>query len=424
MLDELKQDDIGYDPFDVRVMTNPHPYYTRLRNERPVYYTSKYDTFWLSRFRDIVEMLSIGDNALVSSESSIPMPEVLLQHHRGDPPKASVNPMAPMTLLHSPLYDEIRNAHMKPFRPRPVADLEEFCRQVCRDLLDEHLPKREFDLFLDYGGTLSALLTCKLFRIDPDRARDILETVNAITMYDPERGGVDNSLFFTNLKRFMVPAIARRRAEGADGSVPIFDGLLNYKVKPDDRPLSDDEIADELTCAFIANTETPGKVAAQGLLELARRPEQLESFRADLQKNSPIAAEEMLRFCAPAQFFLRTIHKDVVIAGVPMRAGQRVAGLVACANRDEREFENADDFIWNRKIPRQLAFGLGLHHCMGLHIARLQIRVLVQEFLLRVNSYGFDLARAILRPSYFHWAYGSLPVKILDETAASRALIT
>jgi cytochrome P450 len=415
MLDDLRQDDIGYDPFDLKVMTNPYPYYSRLRNERPVYFTSKYDTFWLSRFRDIVEMLSIGDNALVSSESSIPMPEVLLQHHSGDPPKASINPMAPMTLLHSPMYEEIRNAHMKPFRPRPVAELEEFCREVCRNLLDEHLPKREFDLFLDYGGTLSALLTCKLFCIDPAQARDILETVNAITMYDPERGGVDNSLFFTKLKRFMLPAIARRRVQGPDGGVPLFDGLLNYKVKPDERPLSDEEIADELTCAFIANTETPGKVAAQGLLELVRRPEQLKAFRSDLQKNSPLAAEEMLRFCAPAQFFLRTIHKDVVIAGVPMRAGQRVAGLVACANRDEREFENADEFIWNRKIPRQLAFGLGLHHCMGLHIARLQIRVLVQEFLLRVNSYSFDLSKAILRPSYFHWAYGSLPVKILDN---------
>ncbi len=413
MLDDVA-DDIGYDPFDLRVMTNPQPYYERLRSEQPVYYTAKYDTFWLSRFADIVEMLAIGENSLLSSESSIPMPEVLLQHHKGVPPRASVNPMSPMTLLHSPVYDEIRNAHMKPFRPGPVTQLEEFCREVSRTLLDELLPKREFDLFLDYGGMLSALLTCRLFCIDRAEARDILETVNAITMYDPERGGIDNSLFFTKLKRFMVPSIARRRAAGPDGSVPIFDGLLNYKVKPDDRPLTDDEIADELACVFIANTETPGKVAAQGLLELSRRPEQLTAFRADLRKNAPIGAEEMLRYCAPAQFFLRTIHKDVVIAGVPMRAGQRVAGLVACANRDEREFENAGDFIWNRKIRRQLSFGLGLHHCMGLHIARLQIRVLVQEFLSRVNSYGFDLDKAILRPSYFHWAYASLPVKILD----------
>ena len=113
-------------------MGNPHPYYERLRNEHPVYYTAKYDTFWLSRFGDIVEMLSIGENSLISSESSIPMPEVLLQHHKGVPPRASLNPLPPMTLLHSPVYDEIRNAHMKPFRPGPVARLETFCREVCR----------------------------------------------------------------------------------------------------------------------------------------------------------------------------------------------------------------------------------------------------------------------------------------------------
>lgn len=77
--------------------------------------------------------------------------------------------------------------------------------------------------------------------------------------------------------------------------MPLFDGLLDYRLKPDDRALTDDEIADELTCAFIANTETPGKVAAQGLLELSRRPQQLQALRADLQKNAPIAAEEMLR---------------------------------------------------------------------------------------------------------------------------------
>ena len=412
MLGEAGVDEIGYDPFDVKVMTNPHPYYRRLRNERPVYYTPQYDTFWLSRFQDIIEMLSIGGNALLSSESSIPMPEVLRQHHRGEPPKASLDPLAPMTLLHSPVYDQVRQAHLAPFKPAPVAELEDFCRQTCRRLLDELLPKRRFDLFLDYGGMLSALLTCKLFDVDTAQARDVLETVNAITMYDPERGGVDNSLFFSRLKRFMVPAIAERRAAGADGSQPVIDGLIRYRLEG--RPLTDDEIADELTCAFIANTETPGKVAAQGLLELSRAPDQLAEMRTDLAANARIATEEMLRYGAPAQWFLRTAHKDVVIAGQPIRAGQRVAGLVACANRDEREFADPDRFIWNRPIQRQLAFGLGLHHCMGLHIARLQIRITVEEFLRRVDRYRFHLEDAILRPSYFHWAYSSLPVEVLD----------
>jgi cytochrome P450 len=413
MLGELETDDIGYDPFDVQVMSNPLPYYKRLRNERPVYFTPKYDTFWLSRFQDIIQMLSIGDNALVASESSIPMPEVLLKHHNGQPAKASLDPIAPMTLLHSPVYDEIRQAHSKPFRPVAVAELEDFTRSACCRMLDELLPKRKFDLFLDYSGMLSALLTCKLYDIDPVEAPDVLATVNAITMYDPERHGIDNQLFFTKLKRFMVPSIARRRAAGADGSQTLIDGLINYRLKPDNRTLTDDEIADELTCAFIGNTETPGKVAAQGLMELFKAPDQLAQVRADLVTNVRIATEEMLRYGAPAQWVLRTIHKDVVIADVPMKAGQRVVALVACANRDEREFQQPDQFIWNRPIRRHLAFGLGLHHCMGLHITRLQIRVCVEEFLKRVSACRFRVSEAILKPSYFHWAYSSLPVEIL-----------
>jgi cytochrome P450 len=409
------ESDIGYDPFDLEVMTNPYPYYRKLRALQPVYYTPKYDTFWLSRFADLEQMLTISSDTLISSESSIPMPEVLMRHHNGPPPKASLDPMSPMTLLHSPHYEEIRRAHAKPFSPVSVHRLEEFMRTTARRLLDECLPQGAFDLFLDYGGMLSALLTCRLFEIDESMAPEILRTVNATTSYDPERGGIDNSLLFLNMKRFMVPAIARRRAAGADGSVPLFDPLIHYRTKPDGRALSDDEISDELTCAFIANTETPGKVAAQGLLELVRRPEQLAAVRSDLAKNVPVAAEEMLRFCAPAQWFLRTIHQDTVIGGVAMKAGQRVAGLVTAANRDEREFVDSEEFIWNRKIRKQLAFGLGLHHCLGLHIARLQIRVLVQEFLGRVERFRFDLDKAVLRPSYFHWAYSSLPVQTGDR---------
>lgn len=405
-----------YDPFDERIMADPFPYYRELRAHHPVYYTPRYDTFWLSRFADLEAMLQIRGNALVPSESSIPMPEVLLTHHKGRPPQASRAPMAPMTLLHSPHYDDIRRAHTRPFTPSAVAAMEADMRAIVRGLLEAGLDKGRFDLFLDYGGMLSALLTCRLFHIDEALAPEILTTVNAATSYDPERGGIDNLQFFLAMKRFMLPAIARRRAEGPDGSDPLYDGLLSYSTREDGRALSDEEVADALTCVFIANTETPGKVAAQGLLELLRRPDQLAQVRggsrADLRANVVTATEEMLRYCAPAQWFLRTIFEDVTIAGVEMKAGQRVVGLVASANRDEREFENSEAFVWNRPFRKQLAFGMGLHHCIGLHIARMQIRVLVEEFLARVEDYSFDLDAAVLRPSYFHWAYSSLPVTI------------
>lgn len=413
-------DDIGYDPFDIEVMSNPFPYYRKLRARREPYYTAQYDTYWLSRFTEIEDMLQPRGNALVATESSIPMPEILRQHHAGAPPWASLNPLSPMTLLHSPYYEDIRRAHAQPFTPRGVARFEAFTRETTRALLDKHLPKKHFDLFLDYGGMLSALLTCELFDIDPAQAPDILATVNATTAYDPERGGIDNEQLFLRMKRFMLPSIARRRAAGADGSNLLFDGLINLQLRDGKRALTDDEISDELTCAFIANTETPGKVAAQGLLELSRRPAQLAELRSNLAENVTIATEEMLRFGAPAQWFLRTVHEDCEIAGVHMRPGQRVVALVASANRDEDEFDNADEFIWNRRFRKQLSFGMGRNHCLGLHIARLQIRVLVEEFLARVDEYSFDLDTAVLNPSYFHFAYSSLPVHIHSVLPAAR----
>src|SRR5215475_115226 len=137
----LTHPDIGYDPFNLQVMSNPYPYYRQLRASHPIYYTPQYDTFWVSRFADIEQMLAIGSNVLISSESSIPMPEVLLKHHDGKPPKASLDPMAPMTLLHSPHYDEIRRAHARPFMAASVAKLEEFSRATARSLLDDCLPR-------------------------------------------------------------------------------------------------------------------------------------------------------------------------------------------------------------------------------------------------------------------------------------------
>ena len=83
--------DIGYDPFDLKVMSNPYPYYRKLRASYPIYYTQKYDTFWISRFADIEEMLSIGSHVLISSESSIPMPEVLRLRDQLHAPRASAS---------------------------------------------------------------------------------------------------------------------------------------------------------------------------------------------------------------------------------------------------------------------------------------------------------------------------------------------
>ncbi len=401
-----------YDPFSKEVMANPVPFYEALRADSPIHYLPQYDTFAISRFQDIIDVLSLGDNTFVSgADSTLPNPEMLMRHNLGKPDELPMDPSIPIgTLLASPHFEVLRHGHIKPFRPRAVLAMEDLIRCVANERLDELLPKKTFDLTQDYGGIIAASTICHLLDMPLSEARDILDLVNRLSATDPEKGGNDIAQTIGNCVVKMLPAVAARRAAGADGSVPMVDGMINLDYYG--RPLTDEEVAVQLVCVFVGGTETAPKIVAHGLKELSDRPEQLAAVRADLDKNVPIALEEMIRYCAPAQWFCRTAHKDFTIAGQEIRAGQRIIVLFGSAARDSAEFEQPYDFIWDRKIQRVLSFGFGQHFCIGIHLARLEMRIMIQEFLKRVPSFSFDMDKSVRLPSSFQWGWNSLQVVI------------
>lgn len=400
-----------YDPFAKDVMSNPLPWYKELRTNHPVYYASKYDTFVFSRFDDIMELLSQGDNVFIASEQTLPTPELLASvHHEGPPPSLPMDPLPRSSNLGSPWYEQLRHAQIKPLRPRSVAGLEQLIRDLANERLDVLIPKGSFDLTQDYGGIVAASIICHIFDMPLTEAARVRDAVNAVTVTDPDVGGLDLGKLLAELVAIILPAVERRRAAGADMSVPLIDGLIQYRFEG--RRLTDHEVAMQLICVFVGGTETVPKIAAHGLYELSERPEQLAAVRADLAANIPKVAEEMIRYCAPAQWFARTAHKDTVVAGQSIRAGQRVLFLFGSAARDEREFDQPDDFIWDRKIERVLSFGFGQHHCIGLHVARLELRILVEEFLKRVPKLSFNMTRSTRLPSSFQWGWNSLFVNV------------
>ena len=212
------------------------------------------------------------------------------------------------------------------------------------------------------------------------------------------------------LVQMIQAVVAARRSEGPDGSWLLVDPMFDLEI--DGRRLSDSEIALNLTCVLVGGTETLPKVVGHGLMELWRHPDQLEAVRADLTTNVPVALEEMFRYCGPAQWFARTVAQPVTIAGQHMRPGQRVAWLAQSAARDEREFPAPDDFRWDRKISRTLAFGFGQHFCVGIHLARLEGRIMLEEFLSRATDFTVDVDRAVREPSSFQWGYGAVPTAV------------
>jgi cytochrome P450 len=242
-----------------------------------------------------------------------------------------------------------------------------------------------------------------------DLAPEVLATVNAGSLAEPG-SGVEVSNARPGYLEYLVPIVQRRRARSG-GAVPIVDNLLGYRL-PDGSALSDMEAAVQMLGVFIGGTETVPKIVAHGLWELGRRPAQMAAVRADLDTNVPIAREEMIRYCAPAQWFARTVRKPFTIHDTTINPGQRIITLLASANRDEREYPEPDDFVWDRRIDRLLAFGRGQHFCLGVHLARLEIAVMVTEWLKRVPEYRIVSEAASRPPSSFQWGFNNLPVEV------------
>lgn len=402
--------DFSYDPFDAAVMANPLPYYRILRDHHPVYYMPQWDTFALSRFEDIWKVLEINNGTFVASEGTLPAASVLAQHNSGPVDDPPLHPLPFHAMFDADLYGEIRRTHSRPFRPRSVSDLEGRIRELANERLDLLLPRGSFDLTQDYGGVVVAAIVCELLGIPTDLAPQVLAAVNAGSLAQPGVG-VDTGQARPNYFEFLLPAVARRRADRSGPPLDVVDGLLGYHL-PDGSALDDMEVATQMLCIFIGGTETVPKIVAHGLWELSRRPDQLAAVRADPEGNVPVAREEMIRYCAPAQWFARTARKPFDIHGRTINPGQRVITLLASASRDEREYPEPDEFIWDRPIRRSLAFGRGQHFCIGYHLARLEIDVLLAEWLRRVPDYTIQADAATRLPSSFQWGWNNIPVEV------------
>ena len=402
--------DFSYDPFDPAVMADPLPYYRVLRDQYPLYHLAQWDTFALSRFADIWDVLAVNDGTFVASEGTLPPASTLGHHNDGPVADPPWHPLPFHAVFDAPVYDGVRRAHSQPFRPKAAAQLEMRIRELANERLDELLPRGTFDLTQDYGGIGAASVVCEFLGIPVELAPEVLASVNAGSLAEPG-SGVDTAQSRPNYLDYLIPSVKRRRANASDGNLPVVDGLMGYRL-PDDSPLDDVEVATQMLCVFIGGTETVPKIVAHGLWELLRHPDQLTAVKADPKANVPVAREEMIRYCAPAQWFARTVRKPYSIHGSTLEPGQRLITVLASANRDEREYPQPDEFIWNRPIQRMLAFGRGQHFCLGYHVARLEISVMIEEWLRRVPDFRIIEESAFRPPSSFQWGWSSLPVEV------------
>ena len=409
----------SFDPASPVALTDPFEYYRWLRDEHPMYYSEAYDMWFISRFDDIWRVMGDSSLGLHGREVTHMNTSQLLVHNNGTVPPNRLEQVAGFPSVDPPEQGTLRGLVNQPFRPGAVGRLEEWFRDMVRTELPAVLDQGYFNL-TDALGQWAARTMCRIAGIPAELAPRVRELVNDASDQTGDPGHEFDATGMTELYGLLFSIVRERRAAGADGSLPFIDKAITSSFGG--RELTDVQITNQLMSPLVGGVETVPKVTAHGLWELSQRPEQLAAVRADLTNAAARAFEESTRYCGPAQSFHRTATERVEILGHIVEPGQRVAFITASAGRDPREFVDADEFHWDREFTRTLAFGQGDHFCMGIHLARMEGRVLLQEFLAVVDDYEIDEANARRTASTFQQGWDHLPVTIhsyTDQTGAT-----
>ena len=374
---------------------DPHRAFRWMREHEPVFYDRANDIYGISLHADI---LAISKDAETFCSG------------RGFRPDAPNLPM--MINMDRPEHMTRRNLVNRGFTKRQVALREPRIRELCGQILDAASEKREFDFVREVAAPLPLCVVGELLGVkgeDNDRLLRWSEgLMHALGSTDPVLL-TRQAEALSEWSAYNAAVVAECRAR------PLSEELMSVLVHAeiDGERLDDQSLLMESLLILIGGDETARHVISGGMYQLLLHPDQMRKLIDD-PAGIPLAVEEMLRWVTPFQNMMRTVTRDTELRGVTLREGARLLLLYPSANRDERIFERPDEFDTERDPNPHVAFGgYGNHFCLGNLLARLELRVMFEEILLRMPE--LQLASDTpprLRPAAFATGIESLPVRL------------
>lgn len=296
-----------------------------------------------------------------------------------------------------PVHQQQRKQISDLFTPRAVGRLEDDVRGFVGDALDSTRHLDRFEVIDTLAGRLPAVMTCHLLGWPISHWRDVMswsERLMRVDMLsrDPSLMS-DATRAVVEMAAIAGPAISQRR--GCPVGQAPDDVLARWaNAEVDGRPLSLEHINSELGLVVPGGAETTRTTLARSLIMLSERNDLWEAMAAD-PGMIPSAVEELLRWVTPLNNMFRTVVGDVELDGVHLQDGDRIALVYPSANRDDDYFDNADEIDLARNPNPHISFGFGTHFCLGAHVARLQLRVVLEELTSR-----FTNLRPVSDPTY------------------------
>jgi len=367
----------------------PHELLDRLRAERPVHYQTIPD----ERLRDDAWVLTRHEDVLAVSKDTDHFVNAHGLNLRGN---YSDEEDRHLLNLDDPEHLRMRRMTNKGFTPRVVRRYTDHYHDLAASLLDDALAAGPvFDAVDAVSVPLPLMAICELLGTTPEDRDQLVAWSNAIiTNDDPDYSPSDEARMQANdeMNQYIREMFATRVANPTDDLASV---LVTHVQRGE---LTQEEYDGYVALLFVAGNETTRNNISHGLLQLAQNPEQYELLKTG--KHWDTAVEEMIRWSAPVIYMSRTVTEDTEYKGHQFSKDDRVVLHYAAANRDPDVFADPHRFDITRDPNPHLSFGFGAHFCLGAHLARLETRCLLEQFVARVDSFGLAEPESYVRSSF------------------------
>ncbi|UQA63889.1 cytochrome P450 [Polyangium aurulentum] len=350
---------------------NPYPLYEQMRASSPVLHVPSMDLWMLFDYESVKRALTDHDT-FHSNMAGI--------SGRGNPEW--------FVFFDPPRHTKLRALVTRAFTPRSIASLEPRIRDLSRELLDAQIERGEMDLVLDYAIPLPTMVIAEMLGIPVADRQQFTRWVDVILNLSHDVLGGEAAQKATNAFRVARDEMAvylavlleeRRRAPKDD----LLTRLVEAEV--DGERLTEGDILGFFQLLLVAGTETTTNLVSNAMLSFFDNPGELARLRSTPQL-LPSMIEEVLRYRSPVQYVFRGTSREVELRGGVIPAGKLVLPILGAANHDPAQFENPGRFDIGRDPNPHIAFGHGIHFCLGAALSRLEARIALPDLLERLKG--------------------------------------
>lgn len=364
-----------FDPLKPETFDSPYEEYARLRAQCPVAHSERWGGFWaLMKYDDVVTAASDFRTFITSKQNVIP--------------KVAFTGRRPPLHLDPPEHTPYRRALAPLLSERQVAGLEDVIRDIARALLQPMLEKGGGDIVAEFSAPLPIATFANWMNLEPDAVDELTRVGRnyniAVQANDIEETKASSLLLYSMARDLVTDRMQRPLSPDKDAT----SALLAARV--DGQPLPEEMIIGTIRQVLVVGMIAPSVTIGSIVVHLGR-DKALQTQLRDNPALIPAAIEEMMRLYTPYRGFARTAERDVAFRGVNIPAGEPIAVVYASANRDEEVFEDPDMFRLDRpNIKDSVAFGRGPHACVGAALARLELKVALEELLAGAPGFHLD----------------------------------